>query len=88
MLGFAENGDVTCATEGPTFDLNKYSMHKISNGLKLLVAEDNNELLLVKESGTKQIFASITPLSVEYLEEARCIECFSYKLIIESKPIL
>ncbi|MFA0703927.1 EAL domain-containing protein, partial [Vibrio sp. 10N.222.48.A8] len=72
MLGVAENEVIKCATEGPKLHLSRYSVHNVTDDLKLMAAKDTydsrDELLLVKQHNTEQLFASLTPFLIGHLE--------------------
>ena len=92
MLGVAENRTIKCATEGPQLHLSEYSIHNLTNGLRLVAAkysnDDHDELLLVKLHESEQLFASLTPFLIGHLEESRCSNCIAYQVSIEGDPEL
>ncbi|MEZ8890197.1 EAL domain-containing protein [Vibrio sp. 10N.247.311.14] len=92
MLGVAENEVIKCATEGPKLHLSRYSVHNVTDDLKLMAAKDTydsrDELLLVKQHNTEQLFASLTPFLIGHLEESKCSNCIAYNIEIEGDPEL
>ncbi|MFA0349870.1 EAL domain-containing protein, partial [Vibrio sp. 10N.222.55.C6] len=76
----------------PKLHLSRYSVHNVTDDLKLMAAKDTydsrDELLLVKQHNTEQLFASLTPFLIGHLEESKCSNCIAYNIEIEGDPEL